>query len=191
MARVRSAVALILILVPAIAWSAPPAAPIFPDLRFNAVPPERLALGRIEIVDGDPTPYAPPRVEQEFPIPPAHAIENWVRDRLAAAGGSDRLRVTIERGRVNEIQLPPTPGYSDPQSQRYDADVRIRLDILDDRGVALATVSVNATRSQGVLQSTSVDERALIWYDMTRELMAAIDGQLDREIRAHFAAYLR
>jgi hypothetical protein len=186
----RDVVAAALALSPVAAFSAPPAAQYgFPDLHFT--PPERLAVGSIEIVDQDPPNYDPPRVDHLFPVPPGHAVENWARERLIAAGGPNRLRFTIEEARVNEVQLAPNPAYTDPQTQRYDGEVAARIDIVSPNGTTLATVSARTTRSQGVLASTLPAQREQIWYEMTVRMMASLDRELGQRIQTDFASYLR
>jgi hypothetical protein len=163
----------------------------FPDLRYNTAPPDRLAVGGIDIVDRDPPAAGPPRVDQFFPVPPRHAMENWAHDRLAAVGGPYRLRFTIERARVDEIPIPPDPAYTDPQTRRYEGIIAARLDILAPNGTSLATVIAHAARSQGVLASTAPAQRAQIWYDMTAQMMAMLNSELERQIHAELASYLR
>jgi hypothetical protein len=168
----------------------------FPTLRFNGEPPFRLAVGSIQIVNRDPSPGRPPRIDQRFPIPPARAIETWAHDRLVAAGGPDRLIVTIVRGRALDTPLRMDAGSlsssaTDQQSDRFDVEAEVRLDIVDPRGVPVANVRAVATRYQTVLESTTPDQVDNIWYEMVRAVMAQLAPRLDSEIRRHWAAYLR
>ena len=167
-----------------------PAQPASPAVRFNAEPPFRLAVGRIDIVDRDPAPDA--RVS----LPPARALETWARDRLVAIGGRDRLVFTIVRARATDTPLRVEAGNlsaaeTDQLSDRYDMIVAVRLDIVDPSGRAVATAQANATRDQTVLESTLPDQRDGIWSEMTGRLMAQLAPELNRQIAANFAAYLR
>jgi len=188
----RYGLALILILAGSLAaCDSPPPPPSFPDLRFTAQQPFRLGVAAIDIVDQDPATFKAPRVEHLFPVSPGHAVENWARDRLVAAGGPERLRFTILRARVIEVELPKKTGgiegaVTTEASQRYDASVQLRLDILDDHGLATASVSVAATRSQTVLADITPNQRDQTWYDMTKALMADVDQQLSAQIRTNF-----
>ncbi len=173
-----------------------PAQPAFPAVRFNGEPPFRLAVGGINIVDTDPARDAPPRVDAQFPLPPARAIETWARDRLVAVGGPDRLVFTIVRARATDRPLRLHDGTisqaaTDQLSDRYDVVADVRLDIVDPSGRAVASARASATRYETVLESTSLDQRDDIWYEMTRRLMAQLAPELDRQIAANFAAYLR
>jgi hypothetical protein len=166
------------------------AQPAFPAVRFNAEPPFRLAVGRVDIVDRDPA------SDVRIPLPPARALETWAHDRLLAIGGPDRLVFTIVRARAIDRPLRMEGGSlsaaeTDQLSDRYDVIADVRLDIIDPSGRAVATAQANATRYQTVLESTLPDQRDDIWYEMTRRLMAQLAPELDRQIAANFAAYLR
>lgn len=168
----------------------------FPALRFNGQPPFRLAVGSIQIVNRDPFPGGPPRIDNRFPIPPARALETWAHDRLVAVGGPDRLIVTIVRARALDTPLRMDAGSlssaeTDQQSDRFDVEAELRLDIVDPRGVSVANVRAVATRYQTVLESTTPEQIDDIWYEMVRAVMAQLAPRLDGEIRAHWAAYLR
>jgi hypothetical protein len=168
----------------------------FPAPRFTGQPPFRLAVGAIEIVNRDPSPGRPPRIDRRFPIPPARALETWARDRLVAVGGPDRLIFTIVRGRALDTPLRMearslSSSATDQQSDRFDVEAEVRLDIVDPRGVPVASVRAVATRYQTVLESTTPDEIDGIWYDMVRAVMAQLAPTLDRQIREHWGAYLR
>jgi hypothetical protein len=186
------------LLAAALSLAAAPAfaQPAFPPLRFDSQPPFRLAVGSIQIVDRDPSPRQPPRIDAMFPVPPARALETWARDRLVAAGGPNRLVFTIVRARATDTKLRLEDGTlsraaTDQVSDRYDVAAEVRLEILDPSGHAVATARAVATRYQTTLQSTSPDRLNEIWYDMTRRLMADLAPELDAQIQAHLGAYLR
>lgn len=194
MRRVWSAALALLLTTAPLATALPQTA--FPVVRFNAEPPFRLAVGRIDIIDRDPSQGEPLRVDTAIPLPPAHALATWARDRLVAIGGPDRLVFTIVRARATDTPLRVESGSlsaveTDQLSDRYDLIAAVRLDIIDPAGRIVATAQANATRYQTVLQSTLPEERDGIWYEMTRRLMAQLAPELDRQIAANFAAYLR
>lgn len=173
-----------------------PAQPAFPAVRFNAESPFRVAVGRIDIVDRDPSSDAPSRVDSRFPLPPSRALETWAHDRLLAIGGRDRLVFTIVQARATDTPLRVERGSlsaaeTDQLSDRYDVIANVRLDIVDPSGRAVATAQASATRYQTVFESTLPDERDSIWYEMTCRLMAQLAPELGRQIAANFAAYLR
>ncbi|HEX4112268.1 MAG TPA: hypothetical protein VH020_07000 [Stellaceae bacterium] len=190
------AAAALIVVTPLTACVAQTPDPIYPVPRYADAPPFRFAVGALDIVDRDPPTLRPPRVEHLFPVPPSRALRAWARDAMVPVGGPDHLRFTIERADVIETPLRPrdrslSDAATDQISDRYDATAAVRLEIVDPQGHAVASARAIATRFQTLLESTSPAQRDRIWYDMTRQLMAELIPELDQEIRAHLATYLR
>jgi hypothetical protein len=173
----------------------PPPRPTFPDIRFTGAP-IRLAVGEIEVVSDFRPSFAAPHVEHLFPVPPQRALENWAHDRLVAAGGSARARFTIQDASVIETALKKkeegiSGAFTKEPSERYDATVQATLQIIDDHGLAVRTVTVKASRTQSVLEGTTPNDREKAWYEMTKALMGDFDRQMDSEISANFGGYFK
>jgi hypothetical protein len=173
--------------------SAPPR-PTYADIRFSGEPPIRLAVGGVDVERSWRPSLQPPHVEHLFPVEPAHALENWARDRLVATGGTARARFIIDDASVIEVELKKkeegvTAVFTTQASQRYDATVAATLRIVDDRGTPLRYVNVKVTRSQTVLEDISPNDRDKTWYEMTKALMADFDRQMSAEISNNFGGY--
>ena len=173
-----------------------PTAPSFPDIRFTAAAPIRLAVSGIEVRDDYKPTFQPPHVEHVFPIPPARAAQNWAHDRLVAAGGTARALFRIEEASAVEVELKKkeegvTGVFTKEPAQRYDMVLQAVLLLLDDHGTPVRTVSVKATRSQSVLEGITPNERDQIWYDMTKALMNDFDQQMTTQITNHFGGYFQ
>ncbi len=190
----RRLVATVIVAVLAASCESPPPRPTFPDIRFSGTP-IRLAVGNIQVENQFKAGFQPPHVEHLFPVPPQRALENWVRDRLVAAGGAARARFTIADASVIETELKKDGGiagaFTKEPAQRYDATVQATLSIVDDHGVALLTATVKAARSQSVLEGITPNEREKTWYEMTNALMADFDQQMSVEISGHFGGYFQ
>jgi len=175
--------------------NAPPVRPVFPDIRFTDKPPMPLAVGSIQVQITFQPSFKPPEVEHLFPVPPARAMEAWSRDRLRITGGPGSARVTIRNAMVTETSLPKTGGITGAvtkePSERYDATLEMSVEILDDRGFALRTVTGRASRSQSVLEGITPNDRDKAQYEMTRAVMADLDQTLETEIRNNFGTYLQ
>ncbi len=174
----------------------PPPRPTFADIRFTGEPPIRLAVGAVDVQSDFKPSFQSPHVEHLFPVPPQRALENWAHDRLQAAGGGARARFVIRDASVVEVDLKKkdeglTGAFTDQPAQRYDATVAATLEIVDDHGMAVRTVSVKASRSQSVLESITPNDREKTWYEMTKALMADFDQQMSHEISAHFGGYFQ
>ena len=186
---------MVAILVLTACESAPPR-PNFPDIHIGGGAPIRLAVGGVDIRNDYKPSFQPPHVEHLFPIPPAHAMENWARDRLVAAGGNAHAVFVIADASVVEAELKKkeegiTGAFTKEPAQRYDATVEATLNIIDERGTPVRTVTVKAFRSQTVLEGITPNEREQAWYDMTKALMNDFDRQMTGEISAHFGGYFQ
>jgi hypothetical protein len=175
--------------------SAPPR-PSFADIRFTGAPPIRLAVGGIDVTSEFKAGFQSPHVEHLYPVPPARALENWAHDRLAAGTGAARARFVIQDASVIEVELKKkeegiTGVLTKEPAQRYDASVRATLNIVDQGGMTVRTVTVKATRSQTVLEGITPNDREKTWYEMTKALMADFDQQMGIEIGAHFGGYFQ
>ncbi len=120
---------------------------------------------------------------------------NWVHDRLEATGTTRRARARIIDASVKESELPRTKGltgaFTTEQAQRYDATVEMGIDILNDRGFVERTVTAKATRSQSVAEGITPNQRDQAWYVLTKDLMAELDRELERQMRANFTFYIQ
>jgi hypothetical protein len=179
------------------ACTSPPAPPTFPDIRFTGEAPIRLAVSTIQIQSDFRPTFQSPHVEHLFPVTPAHAMENWVHDRLVAAGGSNTFaRFVIKDASVVEVELKKqkegiTGAFTTEPAQRYDATIAATLQIVDEHGLPVRTVEVRVTRSQSVLEGITPNQRDQTWYDMTKTLMADFDRQMTAEISGHFGGYFQ
>lgn len=179
------------------ACTSPPPPPAFPDIRFTGETPIRLAVSTIRIQSDFRPTFQAPHVEHLFPVTPAHAMENWVHDRLVAAGGSNAYaRFVIKDASVVEVELKKksegiTAAFTTEPAQRYDATIAATLQIIDEGGFPVRSIDVKATRSQSVLEGITPNQRDQTWYDMTKALMADFDKQMSAEISAHLGGYFQ
>jgi hypothetical protein len=177
------------------ACETPATRPSFPDIRFTNEPRMRLDVAAIDIQDDFHATFHAPNVEHLFPVSPEHAMENWVHDRLEATGTTRRARVRIVDASVKETELPKTPGlrgtFTTDQAERYDATAEMTIDLLNDRGFPERTVTAKAARTQSVTEGITPNQRDEAWYAMTKDLMAELDQELERQVRADFTFYIR
>ena len=185
----------LLLLAPLAGCETSPQRPNFPDIRFSQEPRLRLDVAAVELEDDFHPSFRAPNVEHLFPIPPERAMENWARDRLEATGTTRRARVHIVDASVKETELPRTKGltgaFTTDQAQRYDATVEMSIDLLNERGFPERTISAKASRSQSVAEGITPNQRDEAWYALTKDLMAELDKELERQMRANFTFYLQ
>ena len=178
------------------ACESPPPRPTYPDIRFTDEQPIRLAVSAVDVQSDFKPTFQSPHVEHLFPVPPERAAENWAHDRLQAGGGAARARFTIQDASVTETELKKksegvTGAFTKEPAERYDASLQAKLDIVDDHGMAVRTVTVKVARSQEVLEGITPNDRDNTWYAMTKALMADFDKQMSAEISAHFGGYFQ
>lgn len=167
----------------------------FPELRYNHLAPIRLDAVRVDVIETYRSAGTKPYVEHEFPTRPATVAAQWGRDRLIAAGVNNVVRVTIVNGAVVEVPLKRTTGvtgvFTTDQSERYDGTLEIKIEIIGSDGRQLASVSAQAKRSRTVPENITLAERERGWFRMTESMMNDLNLSLERQIRQHFATWLR
>jgi len=172
----------------------PPPRPTFADLRYTDQPPLRLDVAAIEVRDEYQAPFKAPNVDHLFPVPPDKAAVNWAHDRLKTVGKTRRAVFVLQNASVTETELPKktqglTGALTTEPAQRYDLKLQAMVEIVDDQGLPLRTVSVTATRAQSVLEGITPNQRDQTWYDMTKAAMADFDQQMESQIRSNFGIY--
>ena len=174
--------------------SLPPAA-IYREITFTNERPIALNVASIEVDDEYVPPLKRPNVDQEFPVRIAAVARRWAHDRLSAAGGERTARVIIKDASAVAVDLPKTAGlrgvFTNDQAVRYDARVEMIVEIRDDRGYPLATISATSLRSRSVTNDITLNDRDRIFYDMTAALMRDEDAALDRNIHRYMQVYIR
>ncbi len=168
-----------------------------PELTYGHLGVIRLDVSRIDIVNEYRSPLAAPHVDHVMPVPPERTLERWARDRLAATGAAGAIaRYTIQDAKMLEAELRRTPGvrgaFTTDQSQRYDLSLAASLEILDDRtNIRQAYASAASTRFRTVPEGISLNEREKVWFDLVEASMNDINAELDRQIRANMARFMR
>jgi hypothetical protein len=174
----------------------PPTRHPFAKLTYGYLKPYRLAVGSVQVVDAYRPPLAPPNVEQSFPVSPAGAAAQWGRDRLVAVGGHDRAVYTVLRGDAVETHLAVDSGgmiseFENPQSERYDLTIAVRIQIIEPGGRVAASVDARAQRSVTVAEDATLNDRERSWFSLTEQTMKDLNATLDKSIPKYIGSYLR
>jgi hypothetical protein len=171
----------------------PPPRPTYPDIHFTNRPPLELDVARVDVQMDYRMPMRAPNVEHLFPVPPSRAMENWAHDRLKPTGNSGRAIFIIRNASVTETDLPQTEGvrgaFTTEPAQRYDMALEANL-VIEVNGLQVKTASVRVSRSDGVLNDATPNDRDRTEYDMTRAAMGDFDKQMETEIRNNFGTFL-
>ncbi len=176
------------------ACTKPSPAPKFSEITFTHLPPLRLNAASLEIVEAYKSPFAAPNIEHLMPVSPASAARRWAQDRLVPVGGAGKIVFTITDARVIEANLPRTTGVrgvvTRDRSERYDATLKVRINVDSGDGRRQGEVSADAMRSRTVLEGLSLNEREDVWFKMTEELAGDINGELETAIRQFLQSFL-
>ncbi len=197
MRRLSRSIVMSLLPVAGLALSAcelhPPASD-FPELSYGHLEPLRFDVGAIEVEQVYQPSSDPPNVELLFPVRPGDAAADWARDRLQAAGTARRLRFVVRKASVVETALETQGGLTGAmtieQSERYDAELLVEIEIVDDSGWKEASAMARVARSITVAEDATLHERETTWYELTRKLMNDMNVQLESTLRRVFYRYL-
>lgn len=169
--------------------------PDFPELTWTHLPPITLDVAEIEIIDATQPTGASPHVEHLFPLPPAKAAERWARDRLRAGGTQNRARFIIQRADVVEVGLRQTEGisgvFTKDQSERYDAELAVLLEIRSDAGPLLGQVTAELRKSRTVREDASLNERESIWFAITDDLAKLLNAEMERTMPQYLSRWIQ
>lgn len=165
-----------------------------PALTYGHLPPLDVVVGRIEVIDEFQSPLREPNVEHSFPTPPAVAFRNWVSDRLRAVGANDTLRVTIKDASAFRVPLPRTEGieglFTTDQVERIDAVVDVLLEIIDNGGNIVASITARTQRSRSMPEGLSLDERDTFYQAISEALVNDLNVTLEQNMRQSLSNYL-
>ena len=165
----------------------------FPELTYAHLPPIRLDVAVVDVIDAYRSPGTAPNVEHLFPSPPATAMARWASDRLEAAGTNGSAVFTILRADVVEVPLERTTGikgvFTEDQSYRYDGFLEVRLDAENRSGLRRGSVSARTAHSRSVAEDITLNQRERIWFEMTERLMSDIGTELEKQIDRYLSAF--
>ncbi len=166
----------------------------FADITFADLAPLRLSVAAVAVSSDFRPAMAPPAVDHLFPVPPARALRRWAKDRLKAAGPMGRARFIILDASVREVPLKTRKGiegiFYKEQSERYEAVVEARLEIIDGRGDFRGGATARATRTQTVREDASINAREAVWFEMTEALMRDFNREMEKNIRAYLGDWV-
>ncbi len=192
--RPSGAVAAVLLTLTLGACEVPPPQQALPQLTFAHLQPYRFDVGTVEIVDQYQAPMRDPNVEHVMPLPPAAAVKRWAQDRLQPMGTTGAVRVIIRDASVVEVPLKTDTGlaglFKQQQAERYDANLELALQVLDERKLAQAEITARSQRSRTMPEGVTLNERDRIWFGMVEDMMQDLNAQLDRLIPQYFGSSL-
>ncbi len=175
-----------------------PPRPAARPIDFSNFGPIVLNAGSVDVVNAY-RPVGGNHVEDRSAVPPVEAVRRWASERLQAAGGAGRVRVTIKDAGIVEVPLPRTEGlkgyFTTDQAQRYDGRLEVEVagevpDVAGGgafRGLTKATVTYSTT----VAENIALADREATFLDITRRMVEDLNARLDAGIRKDLAPMVR
>ncbi|MES2984799.1 MAG: hypothetical protein V4735_06410 [Pseudomonadota bacterium] len=162
---------------------------------FEHATPMRVNVAQIKVIEAYKSALRRPNVEQDFPVPPAVAVNKWVAQRLIASGSTGVMEITIDDASVKEVPLSKTKGvtglFTDDQDARYDARIHVTMRVYDGvNAISAASGDIEVTRARSINEKATVDERQRIFHKMTRDMMDSFDQQAQARLRSYFSKFL-
>jgi len=159
----------------------PPAT--FDDIQFKDQRPIRLSVSAVTVEVAFAPTFQPPEVEQNFPVPPQRAIENWVHDRLVMNSPESpyHAKVIIKDASVREDR-----GNS---ATTYTAHAAVEIEILDVNDAPVRRATADSSLTDTVPRNASLDDQDVVWYNMTKKLVTSLGHDLERQIKNNFFPY--
>ena len=166
----------------------------FPQITFAHLPAFKLDVGQVEIHNdyssGDPSDIA-----GEFPEPPARVAQQWAQDRLTAVGTRGQATYSIISARSTRTSLPRSEGVqavlTTDQSDRYDLDIKVKLDVGNPIIQRTGTVTAEASRSQTVAENMTLNQREVALFNLLDQTMRDLNGQLEKLIPQYLGPFLK
>src|ERR1019366_4982555 len=105
-------------------------------------------------------------------------------DRLRPTGvGSRVARFVVHKASVVETKLPVDESlgafFKKQQGMRYDGELDVKLEILDEHGLEVESVTATAEKGQTVAQDITEDAREKIWFDLVQALGQEMNKRLE------------
>ena len=166
------------------------------NLSFTHLQPIRFNATEVQFVDNYRPTLAPPNVEHQYPQTPAAAVRDWTRARIAAAGAAGVVRVTVVEASVVEVRLPTREGvggmFFNEENIRYDGAIEVTIDFIPRAGVTVGPSQARArtVRTQTMLESSTLNQRSTIYFNLLRGMMDDLDQQLGAAVRQYMQSAL-
>jgi hypothetical protein len=154
----------------------PPPTENFAPLHYEYLRKLRLNVGTIDVQDHT-TPAGDGDVSNQAPTPPAQALAQMAHDRLFPAGLSGQGVFTIDQASI--VRGP---------DGTLNGQMAVHLDVLAPGGTRAGYAEARVAR-QHVPGSEEENLRNVL-YDMTKQMMADINVELEYQIRRSMSAWL-
>lgn len=166
-------------------------------LTYIVSDPIYLRVDRLEIQKKYVSSKKFPYVDHLFPTPPSVMVQQWVKDRLVpqgSGGTGDHVLLTIEDASVVEERLHPSSGlkslFITNQSERYNARISVKIEIIDAQGYSKAYAHAQASASTTVAENITLNQRHQAWLVLTEKLMNNLNAEVEKTLRQYLSLFI-
>ncbi|MGL5783934.1 MAG: hypothetical protein ACRCYZ_00315 [Alphaproteobacteria bacterium] len=168
--------------------------PRAPGLNYLVAPQIQLRVGRLEIAKRYAPPQKDPYVDHLFAMTPAVMVQQWARERFVPAGGAGHAVITVEDASVVEKRLPSQGGlnnlFASQMSERYDARVVVKIEIMDERGYPKSYARATATATRTVSDQMTLTQRQEAWTALMEDLMNRLNEEVEKNIKEYLSIFV-
>jgi hypothetical protein len=191
--RRRKALAALIAVTASLTAQACTRTPEQPPLRFDQVPPIRLAVASFT-TEERMEPVAMGFIDRRRSDELINVTREYLSARIEAAGGFDQARGIIEEATIIERPVPVSGGLASrlkplgPASELQGA-LAVRVAIVDEFGIDKGYARARYELKRGVPATASVLERDRLAKLLAHDLVHAIDRALSQSITENLAGY--
>lgn len=152
---------------------------IFGKIMINAA--------QFKIVEQYRSPGKWPFVEDQFPVPIARAVTQWLNDRVQPSGTEGVVVFTISDAHVREEKLETATGlrgvFTKDLVARYGARLMVRAELQSASMGREATAEVSVTASKTLTEGES---RTQLFHNMMKEMMEKFNPNMEAQLNQRF-----
>lgn len=166
-----------------------------PPLTFEDRAPVHFAAHTVEVGTRVAPRDEPTFIERRVGADLVAATEALLRQRIAAGGGEGRVRAVVTEARITEEPLQTPSGlrgifYRDPD-RRLHAELSVRIEVLDERGLERAHAETSVRRSRTVPAGSDLADRDRVAWGLIRDLVDDLDAAMVDNVRENLPGFLR
>jgi hypothetical protein len=81
--------------------------------------------------------------------------------------------------------------FTKQQSNRYDVNIDVALELIDHTGKTVGFSAAQAARSTSTREDISLNERDRRWLELTEKTMEDFNREIETNVKKYLAAWLR
>jgi hypothetical protein len=164
-----------------------------PPLDYNALPPVRLDVSELLIINDSSTTTATQSLAQ-YGQSPEQALREWAEKRIETAGTQGMLSLIVKDANFNIVKLPLKDGIKGwlerQQAERWDAYLSVMVSIEGSASqYPPAELTISMRSSLTLPEDASDAEKRQTYTSIINKLITLFDAEARKQMDKHFSAY--